>query len=202
MLRLITLALSLYFSINLFATESVKFRGEITEKQVTKVLNKLHGLINEGSSEIKVELSSDGGDLGQAFRFVRELRALNSKGNHIMTSVKNFCGSACTVMYLGGIQRWACPGARFMFHSPRVTKGQGLNNSEIKALEDRYRVRWLKEIERVDPELAIWLEEERAFYSDHETIRRGNKLDTGYVTDLHETERLFGFLPFPRVCKT
>lgn len=62
-----------------------------------------------------VSLNSPGGHVAPAMEVAEIIR---SRG--LATYVGRFCASACTLVFLGGTQRWLAPGARLGFHEARA----------------------------------------------------------------------------------
>lgn len=182
-MKIVVVAL-LLCSFSALAEENFSYRGKVEPRKVNRLIGKIQDAFNEGEMDIKIRLNSEGGDLGAAFRLYNFVKELNSMGARINTSVREYCGSACTVIYASGMQRWASTRADFMFHTPTV-QTKGISKKRKKEIEQQYRAMWLGVVAQVDTEAAEWLIEKKAFHSDVGRTLNSKKLDTGYVSHFY-----------------
>lgn len=183
------LSLAFLFSLSLpaLAASHVSFWQEITPDS----MNKLVRNIEKATSKLKptdervivIDLSSGGGNLYAAFKFVNDTPALESRlGIEIDTRVSSTCESACTVLYTAGRKRLARRGASFGFHSPAIASRVPRGVSRSAVLESA-RARWLAAISRVDAALAYEIDRRNLLMDEEMSYVSGRSLDGGYVTN-------------------
>ncbi len=169
------------------AASHVSFRRDITPATLSSLVKD----IEKASLKIKpdqervvvIDLSSGGGDLNAAFKFVNETPVLEARlGIEIDTRVTSTCESACTVLYTAGRKRIARKGASFGFHSPAIASRvpRGISRS---AILEYARTRWLAAVTKVDPALAYEIDRRNLLNDEEMTYLSGRTLDGGYVTE-------------------
>ncbi len=189
MKSLLFLSISLFLSSVALAETRVSFSRDITpstlrnlEKDIVKAIKRMDP---QDYPEVFIDLSSAGGDLNAAIRFVDRVSSLSSQHRvQIHTRVLyGSCDSACTVLFTAGSRRIARSNSSFGFHSPQIASRvpRGTNRGEIL---DRARVRWVDAISRVDSRLASELERGGFLQGENMRYFSGRDVYTGYVNEL------------------
>jgi hypothetical protein len=108
----------------------IEFVGGITFGVTDEVKN----LLDAAPNVREIHLSSPGGRVGEAHK----LRAL-IRERGLVTYVGSICASACTIAFMGGVQRYLAPGAKLGFHRGSFA---GASARELDQENDAQR-RWL-----------------------------------------------------------
>jgi hypothetical protein len=98
-----------------------RYEGDVTKESVDALVN----AIAKGAT--KIELSSPGGQMGEGIRGYEAIRNAGAT-----TVVTGECASACTILFLGGIDRSVEAGGRIGVHQWRSESGAA---SEVEAQE-------------------------------------------------------------------
>jgi hypothetical protein len=185
----LTAVLLLSFSLSALAAQTVSFGGDITPTSMTNLLKKIDKAIvkdakkNPAQQIITIRLSSGGGNIYSALRFVREVESRNQGSVTINTQVRSSCESACTILYTAGHNRQATRNARFGFHSPkiesRVPRDRSRDEIMQKAKDD-----WMDAVGAVDPGLVGEILRRRMLEDEDMTYFRGHEAVSGYVTEI------------------
>jgi hypothetical protein len=188
-MRLLFILFSICFSLSALAVEKVEFTGEITEKSLAKLQEKITkkaAKIPAGADRtILLDLQSGGGNLFATLKFVAGIPGLSKALNVVInTRVKSDCESSCTVLFTAGTERLARKWAKFGFHSPKIASKlpPGLSKQQVL---DNARTRWYDAIGAVDMQLASDLQRHNYLMHAEMSFYRGNELLHGYVTQLY-----------------
>jgi hypothetical protein len=121
------------------------------------VTDEVKKLLDAAPKVREINLDSDGGRVGEAHKLSELIR---ERG--LITYVSSTCASACTIAFMGGLQRYLAPGAKLGFHRGSFP---GVTDKELDQENDADR-RWLIGIgvpawfaDRADstPSSSIWL---------------------------------------------
>lgn len=183
------LLITLFISQTTIAEDSVYFGSTITSSSLKSLeksmVRSIRRMDRNEPRVLTLILSSDGGEIYPAIRFVDKVASLERQHNvQINTQVQGSCDSACTILFTAGRERIASRYSRFGFHSPQVEGRlpRGRNRQEVIASA---KAAWVRSIARVDSHLAYELE--RGSDLDRENFRtyNGRQLySSGYVTRL------------------
>ncbi len=185
-MRKLSLLILFSFSTQAFAASHVSFWNDITPASLSSLVKNIEkaALKIKADQErvVVIDLTSGGGDLYAAFKFVSDTPALEERlGIEIDTRVTSTCESACTVLYTAGRKRLARRGASFGFHSPAIASRVPRGVSRSAVLESA-RARWMAAITKVDPALAYEIDRRNLLMDEEMTYLSGRSLDGGYVT--------------------
>lgn len=87
----------------------IAIEGTVEPRDLAVFMDKTRGL-----SQAVVRMRSIGGSILPAMAIGRQLRDLG-----FATEVRDYCNSACSLMWLAGTTRYLPPGSRVGFHQPR-----------------------------------------------------------------------------------
>lgn len=169
------------------AAVTVRFGAAITPGSMDSLTRNVdraaRRLRADDDREIVIHLSSEGGNLREAARFVDEARALEQNLNvMISTKVTGSCDSACTVLFTAGSRRYAKTSAKFGFHAPKIESRlpRGITSQMVM---DSARNLWLQSIARVDASLAYRIQNGRYLFGEDMNYIRANNIGYGYITE-------------------
>lgn len=187
-MKTVLILLALIQTFTALAQETVKFRGEITEKSLARLDKKITEAVArlpmDGDRRIILNLSSGGGNLFATLRFNDRMRASARALNfELHTLVTSNCESSCTVLYTVGSHRLAGKRGRFGFHSPKIESRlpKGVRKEDVLR---NARARWMAAVKEIDPTLAEELDRKRFLYYDDMSYFSSRELLTGYVNEL------------------
>jgi hypothetical protein len=169
------------------AVTVVGFSSKIRPSSIQRLTNDITRAASRlrpgASREIVIHLSSEGGILREAARFVDTAREIEQTLNiELNTKVTRSCDSACTVLFTAGTRRYARSSATFGFHAPKIESRlpRGVTAQQVMAAA---RNLWLGAIARVDLSFANQLEQGRYLYGEDMNEIQAGRVGYGYVTD-------------------
>lgn len=183
------LALSLLLISYAQAARSVHFGKQITPQSMRSLIKNIEKNIRKlkltEERVIIIELSSGGGNIQEALRFVDDVARLSQlHGVQINTRVNySSCESACTILFTAGELRMAGPKSRFGFHSPAIESRLPRDRSREQVLTWA-RVIWLNAISKVDAQAAYMIQSSNYLLEEEMRFFNGRELSTGYVNKL------------------
>jgi ATP-dependent protease ClpP protease subunit len=98
------------------APGSIHLYGAISNQTSRDMRQTLGELPDDGTAPVNLFLNSSGGDIKAASEIVSVMKSKN-----IRTIVYDQCGSACTMLFAAGRERYAAPEAVIMFHGAQTT---------------------------------------------------------------------------------
>lgn len=94
-------------------TQFVSFSAEINPTTTENLIAVMGQLCNQQATEVHLRLSTPGGSVMHGFTLYNVLRALPLK---LITHNMGNVDSIGNVIFLAGVERYACPNSTFMFH--------------------------------------------------------------------------------------
>jgi hypothetical protein len=130
----------------------IEFLGEIDYGSAAA----LEEVLAQNPQAKVLHLNSPGGEVGEAYQMTK---SVEKRG--LVTTVDEFCMSACTLVFLAGQQRLIAPNARVGFHRPWVPD---MSDDEMAAIVQHDRdfmasrgvSRWLVDKAYATPNSSIW----------------------------------------------
>ena len=114
-------------------THYVSFSAEINPTTTENLITVMANLHNQGATEVHLLFSTPGGGVMNGFNIYNVLRALPFK---LITHNVGNVDSIGNVIFLAGVERYACPSATFMFHGVGYDGFGGIRVEE-KLLRER-----------------------------------------------------------------
>ncbi|OUS37004.1 hypothetical protein A9Q94_07355 [Rhodobacterales bacterium 56_14_T64] len=110
---------------------SLTFSGTVTHG----LSKRARVLLQENPQMRTVTLNSPGGHIYEARGFAYQIR-----DHGLDTYVMNECSSACTLLFVAGVQRSLAPDARLGFHSYALEYGSALPNVDLQKEQEKDRL--------------------------------------------------------------
>lgn len=92
----------------------ITYNGKISPQNTNLFINCIHSHLEKGYNHLYLLLCSEGGDVNSAFHIYNYLKEQPSLT--ISTHNTGVCGSAANILFLAGINRYACQYSYFWFH--------------------------------------------------------------------------------------
>lgn len=143
-------------------TTYVSFSAEVSPHTTEALLATCANLANQGTKTVYLLLSTPGGSVLNGITAYNVLRGLPFK---LITHNVGSVNSIGNVIFLAGDERYAVPGATFMFH------GVGFDIQQGTRLEEKTLVERLDSI-RADQAKIASIINDRAHFSNHDEIAR------------------------------
>lgn len=103
------------------------------------ITGRLEGLLKAYPNTEQIVLNSTGGNIFEARGLSNIIRQ-----NGLNTLVNSECSSACTTVFIGGIERRLAPGGRLGFHQYRIDADYAVLNMDLLHEQDRDRAIFLQ----------------------------------------------------------
>jgi ATP-dependent protease ClpP protease subunit len=101
----------------------LSFSAEIAPTPTEQLIAAVCTLVNQGATEINLLLSTPGGSVMHGITIYNTLRALPVR---LVTHNLGNVDSIGNVIFLAGVERYACPHSTFMFHGVGRDTGPGV----------------------------------------------------------------------------
>jgi ATP-dependent Clp protease protease subunit len=118
---------------------AINFCSPITPHSISALITVAQKALNEGTKEIKILITSGGGDPNAALSAYNFLRGMPVQ---VTTHNYGICDSAALILYCAGKNRLSCSEAKFLIHESRVDiKGANANKcseaiQQLRQIED------------------------------------------------------------------
>lgn len=165
----------------------VSFSAEVTTQTTEALLGVMAQQVQQGMQHVYLMLSTPGGHVTCGINIYNVLRAMPF---HLTTHNVGNVDSIGNVVFLAGVERYACPHSTFMFHGVGFDVQQAVRFEEkllrerLQGLEsDQKRIgSILKERTTIDPE-----EVDRLFY-EMKTVDAAYARSHGIVDDIRDVK--------------
>lgn len=123
---------------------TINFCSHITLQSVSSLITVVQQGINNGAQEIRILMSSGGGDPNAALSAYNFLRGMPAK---VITHNYGVCDSAAIIIFCAGENRLSCSHAKFLIHESRATIQDANANKLDEAIQQ------LRQIEDLQAEV-------------------------------------------------